>query len=144
MSLIRKISFGTVLGWLVGIGYGAMVGYLAVTSADLPAGKTSNDTYQNFGLFAGALVGLGICLLAYLVYFSGKKQFATHRLGFLLAVCVPAGLLIGAISSYFVHISAASYGMIMAKTNVIVIATVIPAFIGGLVPAVTLLIAQPQ
>lgn len=125
------------------MGYGAMVGYLAVSSADLPPGKISNDTYQNFGLYAGALVGLGICLLANLVYLSGKKRFVSHRLGFLLAVCVPAGLMIGALSSYYVHISAGAYGMIMAKTNVIVIATAIPGFIGGLVPGVTLLIAQP-
>ena len=137
---MKKISGVSVFRWLVCIGYGAMIGFFAITSADLGPGKTDNANYQNFGIIAGAAIGLGFCLIAHVIYWLTKDRIDAHRVGFLFNLSIFTGIAIGFLSSYIVHISASSYGMIMAKTNVIIVATIIPAIVGGLVPAVTLFI----
>ncbi len=126
--------------WLVCIGYGAMIGFFAITSAELGPGKTDNANYQNFGIIAGAAIGLGFCMIAHVIYWLMKERFHAHRVGFLFTLSIFTGVAIGFLSSFIVHISAPSYGMIIAKTGVIIIATIIPAIVGGLVPTVTLLL----
>ena len=139
---MQKITFGAVSRWLVCLGYGAMVGFVAITSAEVPANKIDNLAYQNFGLLAGAGIGLGLCLLGHLVYRLAKNSFHAHPKGFLFTISIATGAAIGFLASYIVHISAGSYGMIPAKTSVMVVLSIIPAVFGGIIPAIALLLVK--
>ena len=137
---MKKISGAAIFRWIVCVGYGAMIGFFAITSADLGPGKTDNAAYQNFALIIGAAIGLVFCLIAHIIYRLTKGRFRAHQVGFVFALSITTGISIGLLSSYIVHISAPSYGMITAKTSVIIVATLISAIIGGLAPAVALFI----
>lgn len=140
---MRKINAGLILQLFLCAGYGALVGYLAITSAELPPGKVSNREYQNFGLIAGAAIGLGVYLLGKLIYRYMKKRVQSHREGFIYAVSIASGAAIGFLSSFIVHISAGSFGLINAGATVIIVGSLLPAFIGALIPAVGLMFIRP-
>jgi|GEM_PF-2667633 len=142
-SRMRKIPTGFLAKLILCAGYGALAGYLAMTSAELPPGMESNGAYANFALIAGALTGLGVCLLGYAVYLLAKKGLQNHLKGFEFTIFLLSGVLTGFLASYIVHVSADAYGLVQARSLVVIVGSIIPAFIGGLIPAVTLLIVRP-
>ena len=139
---MKKITLSISLRWITCICFGVMVGFVAITSADVPPQKIDTIDYQNFSLIAGAVLGLILCLPGRLIYWLGKNRLSTHREGFIYAISVVTGAAIGALASYYVQISADNYGMVLARPLVIITLTVIPAFFGGLIPSITLLIVK--
>ena len=116
--------------------YGVLVGYLAITAAQAPPGVSDNSSYQNFGITTGAIVGLSFFIVGHIIHLLLKKQIKWERADFLLHVVI--GVAIGFTSSFIVHLSADSYGLIDANMTTIIIGSVIPAIFGGALPAVVL------
>ena len=141
-KIMRKILLSSILLWICCIGYGALVGMLSSTSAKYPESRLENISYQNFAIYAGAITGVSICFLTNVVYWLTKKRLVKHQNGFVFLLSVITGSLIGLLASLIVHTSAYKYGMINANIAIIIIGTLVPAVIGGLIPAIALLIVK--
>ena len=128
--------------WILCIGYGAITGFIATTSAEFPLNMTDNESYQNFGIMAGAIVGFVICLAAHIFNFLWKRSGKSQGNRFVIFLSAVTGSLIGLFSSLIVQISANSFGMINASVGMIAIGCLISAIIGGVVPAETLMLTR--
>jgi len=124
------------------MGYGALVGFIATTSAVFPLNLTDNESYQNFGIIAGSIVGFTICLAAHILFVLWKWREKSQENRFIIFLCAGTGSLIGLISSLIVQVSANSFGLINASVGMIVIGCSISAIIGGVVPAETLMLTR--
>ncbi len=138
----RKIPFAALMRWILCIGYGALVGFAATTSAEFPLNLKDNESYQNFGIIAGSAVGFTICLAAHILYFLRKRNEKSPGNRFIILLCAATGSLIGLISSFIVQVSANSFGLVNASIGMIVIGCSISAVIGGIVPAETLMLIK--
>jgi hypothetical protein len=128
--------------WIICVGYGALVGFVATTSAEFPLNLTDNENYQNFGIIAGSIVGFSICLIAHVLYAIWNRREKSLGNRFIIFLCAVTGALIGLLSSLIVQVSADSFGLINASIGMIVIGCLIPAVIGGIVPAETLMLIK--
>ena len=135
MVIVKKFTLVTLLKWIASIGYGVITGYLATTAAEFPPGITDNLSYQNFSIITGAITGLSLCVVAHIFYLIWIRQTKSKGNSFVYVLYIVTGTLIGFLSSYIVHISADSYGLINANVAAIIIGSLIPAIIGGSLPA---------
>ncbi len=138
----RKVPFASLIRWILCIGYGALVGFIATTSAEFPLNLTDNESYQNFGIIAGSIVGFTICLTAHILYLLWKRSGKSQDNRFIIFLCAGTGSLIGLFSSLIVQVSANSFGMINASVGMIAIGCLISAVVGGVVPAETLMLTR--
>jgi hypothetical protein len=137
----RTIPLSAFFRWIICVGYGALVGFIATTTAKFPLNLTDNASYQNFGILTGAIVGFVICLFAHLLY-AWRRLTQTRLNRFVFVLCVTTGALIGLVSSFIVQVFADSFGLIDASVGIILIGCSIPTIIGAVVPAEMLMLTR--
>lgn len=96
--------------------------------------------FQNYAIFAGALTGLAICILAVVLYLLARKllHHTGFRYRFYLMFSGIAGMVIGLVTWGIITVSAKSYGVVESVTGIAaVIEGVSFAISGGLVGVVT-------
>ncbi len=115
-------------------GLGIVIGTIASSAQKIQNGKLSPIPYQDFGIYAGAIIGLSLCLAAFICYLL-LTRFVLHRqwfsLGLFFVFCVLAGAIIGSVTSYWVVTSAPSFGMAGRMGNGVVTDSLISAVVGG-------------
>ena len=136
----RNLLFKYLLVCLACVGYGVLVGFLSITSSEAPPGMTDNTSYQNFGIVTGSVVGVSTYAIAQIVYLIWKSRIKSGGVGLVYTVSITTGMVIGFLSSWIVHISADSYGLINARMNVIILGILESTVMGGLIPAVSLML----
>ena len=115
-------------------GLGIVIGTIASSAQKIQNGKLSPMPYQDFGIYAGTIVGLSTCLAAFLCYLV-VTRFILHREWFSLKLfflfCVLAGAVISLATSYWVVTSAGSFGMAERAGRGVVTDSIISAVMGG-------------
>ncbi len=133
-----KVNPGVIIDILLlaagSAGLGLVIGTIASSAQKIQNGKLSPVPYQDFGLYAGAIVGLSICLVA-LVCYLVLTRYILHRqwfnLGLFFLFCILAGAIIGSVTSYWVVTSAGSFGMAERAGSGVVTDSIISAVVGG-------------
>ena len=115
-------------------GLGIVIGTIASSAQKIQNGKLSPIPYQNFGIYAGAIAGLSICLAVFVCYLV-LTRFILHRQWFSLNLyvlfCVLASAVISLVTSYWVVTSAGSFGMAERTIRGVVTDSLISAVVGG-------------
>ena len=130
-----KIGLDLLILDLAGAGVGIGVGILTANGHTMD--RTTDPTpYQNFGVLAGAALGVAGCIVAAAVYWLLTRLLLRkpgfHRRLYLLHAAI-AGAAICAGTYALVSASAGAYGMVMKTGWVTVFDGVVSAFLGGLV-----------
>lgn len=115
-------------------GLGIVIGTIASSAQKIQNGKLSPIPYQDFGIYAGAIVGVATCLAAFIGYLL-LKRFILHREWFSLKLyflfCVLVGAVISLATSYWVVSSAGSFGMAERIGRGVLTDSIISAVVGG-------------
>ena len=113
---------------------GIVIGTIASSAQKIQNGKLSPIPYQDFGIYAGAIVGVATFLVA-LVGYLVLRRFILRREDFSLKLyflfCVVTGAVISLVTSYWVVSSAGSFGMAERTSRGIVTDSIISAIVGG-------------
>jgi len=138
--MIGKMNFNRraitdILLFAVGsAGLGIVIGTIASSAQKIQNGKLSPIPYQDFGIYAGTVVGLSTFLVAFIAYLV-LRRFVLHREWFSLKLyylfCVVTAAVISLATSYWVVTSAPSFGMAGRLGNGVVTDSLISAVIGG-------------
>ena len=113
---------------------GIVIGTIASSAQKIQNGKLSPIPYQDFGIYAGAIVGVSTFLVA-LVGYLVLRRFILRREDFSLKLyflfCVVTGAVISLVTSYWVVASAGLFGMAERLSRGIITDSIISAVIGG-------------
>ena len=132
LSVIRKSILDFLLFAVVSIFLGLLSGLVIYSGNESGFGGVADPTgFQNMSYFAGALIGLAVCLTAFLVYglvqvVLFKKKF---NLAFLLILCLLAGTATTILTVIYVHVNAPLYKV--AEKNVTALDYIMSLIFGG-------------
>ena len=130
----QKAFIDILLSAVGSTGLGIVIGTIASSAQKISNGKLSPIPYQDFGIYAGAIVGISTFLVA-LVGYLVLRRYILHLEWFSLKLyflfCVVTAAVICLVTSYWVVTSAPSFGMQGRMGNGVVTDSIISAVIGG-------------
>jgi hypothetical protein len=112
LKFIRLVRVEVMILVPVSAGFGMAVGIFAY--GDQQTGSIADPTaYQNFSIFAGAVLGVIICLLTALLYFLIRKllHYRGFHYRFYLVFTGAAGMAIGVASDAAIVLFSSSFGV---------------------------------
>jgi hypothetical protein len=133
-----KVNQKSVIDFLVfavgSVGLGIVIGTIASSAQKIQNGKLSPVSYQDFGIYTGAIVGISTFLVAIICYLA-LKRYILHRDWFSLKLyflfCVITAAVISMVTSYWVVTSAPSFGMMARLGHGVITDSIFSAVIGG-------------